>query len=219
LRAESRARNPWIASNIRQALPSSEVKVLDIGCGGGFLSNYLAKVGFNVIGLDASAESLMIAQRYDATGRACYIMGDAYHLPYDNGAFQAACALDFLEHVDKPQRVVAEAARILQPGGLFFFATFNRNFISWLFGIKGVEWFVRNAPPRLHELSHFIKPAELRTMCEEGGLRVNELRGFLPRFNWAFWRLLMTGVVTDDFTFQFGRHTLTGYIGMAVKSE
>jgi 2-polyprenyl-6-hydroxyphenyl methylase/3-demethylubiquinone-9 3-methyltransferase len=219
LRAEARARNPWIAGAIRQAFPSGEVKVLDIGCGGGFLSNYLANAGFTVTGLDASAESLMIAQRYDATGRARYVMGDAYHLPYTNGAFQTACAMDFLEHVDEPRRVVAEAARILQPGGLFFFATFNRNFISWLFGVKGVEWFVRNTPPRLHELSHFIKPAELRAMCEESGLRVNALRGFVPQFNRAFWRLLVTGVVTDDFTFQFGHNALTGYIGMAEKSE
>jgi 2-polyprenyl-6-hydroxyphenyl methylase / 3-demethylubiquinone-9 3-methyltransferase len=215
LRAESRARNPWIAGSIRQAFPSGDVKVLDIGCGGGFLSNYLAEAGFTVTGLDAAAESLMIAQRHDATGRACYVRGDAYRLPYADGAFQVACAMDFLEHVDDPGSALAEAARILRPGGLFFFATFNRNFISWLFGIKGVEWFVKNTPPHLHELSYFIKPAELRAMCEESGLRVKELRGFLPRFNRAFWRLLVTGVVADDFTFQFVRHTLTGYIGMA----
>jgi len=219
LRAESRARNPWIVSSIRQAFPSGEVKVLDIGCGGGFLSNYLANSDFIVNGLDASAQSLSIAKRYDGTGRACYVMGDAYHLPYAGGEFQAACAMDFLEHVDEPQSVIAEAARVLRPSGLLFFATFNRNFISWLIGIKGVEWFVRNTPPRLHELSHFIKPSELRAMCEASGLRVNELHGFAPQFNQAFWRMLRTGVVTDDFTFQFGRSTLTGYIGVAVKSE
>lgn len=218
LRAEARARNPWIAENIRQTFSSGEVRVLDIGCGGGFLSNYLAEAGFTVTGLDVAAESLAIAQRYDATGRARYVIGDAYRLPYADGAFQAACAMDFLEHVDEPGRVMAEAARVLQLGGLFFFATFNRNFISWLFGIKGVEWFVKNTPPRLHELSHFIKPAELRAMCEEGGLRVIELHGFLPRFNRAFLRLLVTGVVADDFTFQFGRNTLSGYIGIAVKN-
>ncbi len=219
LRAEARARNPWIAGAIRRAFPSGEVKVLDIGCGGGFLSNYLAEAGFTVIGLDAAAESLMIARRHDATGRACYHLGDAYRLPYADAAFHAACAMDFLEHVDEPGRAVAEAARILQPSGLFFFATFNRNFISWLFGIKGVEWFVKNTPPRLHELSHFIKPAELRAMCEESGLRINELRGFAPRFNRAFWRLLVTGVVADDFTFQFARNAIIGYIGIAEKSR
>ncbi len=218
-RAPAIPRNPWIAGAIRQAFPSGEVKVLDIGCGGGFLSNYLAKAGFTVTGLDAAAESLAIAQRHDSTGRACYVLGDAYRLPYVDGTLQAACAMDFLEHVDEPGRVLAEAARILQPGGLFFFATFNRNFISWLFGIKGVEWFVKNTPPRLHELNHFIKPFELRAMCEESGLRIKELRGFVPQINRAFWRLLVTGVVADDFAFQFVHHTLTGYLGMAVKRE
>jgi len=219
LRAEARARNPWIAGGIRRAFPSGGVRVLDIGCGGGFLSNYLAEAGFTVAGVDAAAESLAVAQRYDATGRARYVIGDAYSLPHADGSFQAAAAMDFLEHVDEPGRVVAEAARILQPGGLFFFATFNRNFVSWLFGIKGVEWFVKNTPARLHELSHFIKPAELRAMCEDSGLRIHELRGFAPRLDRAFWRLLMTGVVADDFSFQFVRNTLTGYIGMAVKSS
>jgi hypothetical protein len=71
----------------------------------------------------------------------------------------------------------------------------------------------------MHELSYFIKPAELRQMCGESGLRVDELRGFMPRFNRAFWHLLVTGVVTDDFTFQFIRNPLIGYIGVAVKSD
>jgi len=217
LRAEARARNPWITGKIRQAFPSGDVKVLDIGCGGGFLSNYLTTSGFTVTGLDASQESLLIAQRYDVTGGSCYVMGDAYHLPYAGGEFHAACVMDFLEHVDDPGSVLAEAARILKPGGLLFFATFNRNFISWLFMIKSVEWFVRNTPPNLHVLSHFIKPAELQAMSEASGLRIIELRGFAPRINRAFWRMLITGVVTDDFTFQFGHTTLTGYIGVAVK--
>jgi len=70
LRAESRGRNPWIGRHIRQAFSSGEAKVLDIGCGAGFLSNYLAEAGVTVIGLDVAAESLMIARRYDATDRA-----------------------------------------------------------------------------------------------------------------------------------------------------
>src|SRR5215470_16907682 len=85
LRAEARARDPWIAAGIRQAFPSGEVKVLDIGCGGGFLSNYLAEAGFTVTGLDAAAESLTIAQLHDSTGRVCYHLGNAYRLPYANG--------------------------------------------------------------------------------------------------------------------------------------
>ncbi len=218
LRAESRMRNPWIAAEIQRAFPTSPAHVLDVGCGAGFLANYLSERGLAVTGLDASAESLAVARRYDASGRVRYETGDAYRLPYADASFQAVCALDFLEHVDAPARVVAECARVLAPGGLFFFATFNRNVIAWLVAIKGVEWFVKNTPPRLHQLSHFIKPAELRGMCAASGLQVTVLRGSAPQLKRAFWRMLWLGEVSDEFAFQFSRSTLTGYIGMGVKT-
>lgn len=218
LRAESRWRNPWIAAELRRAFGAQAVNVLDVGCGAGFLSNHLAATGFQVSGLDASAESLAVARRYDATASVRYELGDAYQLPFAAGSFQAVCAMDFLEHVDEPARVVAECARVLQPGGLFFFATFNRNWLSWLVIIKGVEWFVKNTPPRLHQLRYFIKPVELRAMCTAAGLQVESLRGSAPQVNRAFWRMLATGVVSDDFAFDFTRSTLTGYIGKARKN-
>lgn len=217
LRAESRMRNPWIATEIERAFPSLPVSILDVGCGAGFLANYLAARGFAVTGLDASKESLLVARHYDATGKVRYETGDANQLPYPDASFQVVCAMDFLEHVEAPDRVVAECARVLQLGGRFFFATFNRNVIAWLFGIKGVEWFIKNTPPRLHQLRYFIKPAELRAMCSESGLEVTLLRGSTPKFNAAFWRMLLTGTVSDEFAFRFCRNTLTGYIGMAVK--
>lgn len=210
-------RNPWIAAEIQRAFPSPPAHVLDVGCGAGFLANYLAAHGFAVTGLDASAESLTVARHYDATGNVRYETGDANQLPYPAASFQAACALDFLEHVEEPGRVIAECARVLQPGGRFFFATFNRNVIAWLVGVKGVEWFIKNTPPRLHQLRYFIKPAELREMCSKSSLRVTLLRGSTPKLNSAFWRMLRTGEVNDAFAFQFCRNTLTGYIGMAVK--
>ena len=71
LRAESRTRNPWVADLIRQHFTANDTPILDIGCGGGFLSNHLAQAGFRVMGLDASAGSLRIAQQYDATSSAC----------------------------------------------------------------------------------------------------------------------------------------------------
>lgn len=217
LRAESRMRNPWIAAEIQRAFPNPPIHVLDVGCGAGFLANYLATRGLTVTGLDASAESLTVARRYDATGQVRYETGDANQLPYPAASFQAVCAMDFLEHVEEPARVIAECARVLQPGGLFFFATFNRNVIAWLFGIKGVEWFIKNTPPRLHQLRYFIKPAELREMCAENGLDVTLLRGSTPKLNAAFWRMVLTGEVNDAFAFRFCRNTLTGYIGVAVK--
>jgi 2-polyprenyl-6-hydroxyphenyl methylase/3-demethylubiquinone-9 3-methyltransferase len=218
LRAESRARNPWIAAEIERAFGLS-AQVLDVGCGGGFLSNDLARRGLAVTGIDASAQSLAIARAYDSTGKVRYELGDAYQLPYADASFHAACAMDFLEHVEQPARVIAECARVLQPNGLFFFATFNRNPLAWLIGIKGVEWFVNNTPPRLHQLRYFIKPRELQAMCEGAGLQVTAMQGFQAKLNRAFVRMLLTGEVGDDFTFQFGGPKWMGYIGVANRCQ
>lgn len=219
LRAESRTRNPWILNKIQNTFNSNNIKLLDIGCGAGFLSNYLDLAGLNVTGLDASMESLLIAQRYNSPKRVSYILGDAYSLPYEDGSFQVASAMDFLEHVENPESVISEAARILQPKGLFFFSTFNRNFISNLIVIKGVEHFVKNTPPRLHEISYFIKPSELRSMCEKNNLKIVEMHGFVPQINLPFLKMLLTGSINDDFSFRFVRSMLTGYIGIASKEE
>jgi 2-polyprenyl-6-hydroxyphenyl methylase/3-demethylubiquinone-9 3-methyltransferase len=217
LRAESRLRNPWVLERIVSHAGSS-ARVLDVGCGGGFLSNQLAKAGLDVHGLDASRESLEVAERYDETRSVRYLRGDALHLPYPDASFDVVCAMDFLEHVEEPARVIREAARVLRPNGLFFFHTFNRNWLSWLVVIKGVEWFVKNTPPDLHVLRLFLKPGEVSAWCEESGLLVRELHGSAPVvFSRAFLRLLTSREVSNDFRFRFTRSTLIAYTGYAVK--
>ncbi len=218
LRAEGRARNPWIIEEIRGRMPAGNVRVLDIGCGAGFLANELARHGFDVSAVDSSEESLDVARRHDGTGSVDYRSGDGRRLGFADGSFDVACALDFLEHVEEPARVVREAARVIRPGGLFFFHTFNRNLLSWLVVIKGVEWFVRNTPRNMHSLRYFIKPSELRAMCQAGGMEVVLCRGFMPRIGRrAFGRMLVTGRIGADFAFGFTRHTLMGYTGLAVR--
>jgi 2-polyprenyl-6-hydroxyphenyl methylase/3-demethylubiquinone-9 3-methyltransferase len=215
LRAESRLRNPWVVERIRAEL-SGRRRVLDIGCGAGFLSNYLAEDGFDVEGLDASAQSLAIATSHDRTRSVRYVSGDALSLPYPDQAFDVVCAMDFLEHVEDPAKVVAEAARVLRPGGLFFFHTFNRNFLAWLVVIKGVEWFVRNTPRDMHVLRLFLKPDELRSLCGEAGLEVVEQHGSTPVvWSRAFWQMLLTRSVPPDFRFRFSKSTLLAYTGYA----
>ena len=217
LRAESQLRNPWVRERIREAFGGRACAILDVGCGAGFLSNALAEDGHEVTGLDASSDSLAVAARHDRTGRVRYELGDALALPYRDASFDVVCAMDFLEHVEEPAAVVSEVARVLAPGGLFFFHTFNRSWLSWLIVIKGVEWFVRNTPRDMHVLRLFIKPSELDAMCREHGLERIELRGSRPLFGAAMWRMLGTGVVPEDFAFTFTSSPRLGYSGIARK--
>ena len=216
LRAESRLRNPWITQEIEAAF-AGRSRVLDIGCGGGFLSNHLASLGHEVTGLDASSDALEVAARHDVGGSVRYQEGDALRLPFADASFEVVCAMDFLEHVTDHERVIAEAARVLAPNGRFFFHTFNRNWLSWLIVIKGVEWFVRNTPKNLHVLHLFKKPAEIRSACLGHGLGAPQLRGVRPKLDVAFLQLLATRCVPSDFSFVFTNSTLMGFSGVARK--
>jgi 2-polyprenyl-6-hydroxyphenyl methylase/3-demethylubiquinone-9 3-methyltransferase len=219
LRAESRHRNPWIADEIARAFGAAPCRVLDLGCGGGFLSNYLAERGHTVTGVDTTAENLAVARATDRSRTATYELADACALPYGRSSFDVVCAMDLLEHVEDPERVIAEASRVLAPGGLFVFHTFNRTWQAKLIIIKGVEWFVRNAPKDLHVGRLFVTPDELREMCHAHGLEPPAIRGSRPRFGWPLWRMVLTGKVGDDFAFTTTRSIKLGYTGIARRSR
>lgn len=218
LRAERRATNPWVEARIARFLPDRRCRVLDIACGGGFLSNYLADRGHDVTGIDLSTGSLSVARSRDESRSVAYVAADGARLPFADHRFDVVAAMDFLEHIEEPGRIVAEAARLLRPGGLFFFHTFNRNLLSWLVVIKGVEWFVRNTPPRMHVLRLFLTPSEVAAMCAQGGLHVREIVGSRPDVaRPAFWKMLATRRVPEDFSFLLTRSTAMGYLGYAEK--
>jgi 2-polyprenyl-6-hydroxyphenyl methylase / 3-demethylubiquinone-9 3-methyltransferase len=219
LRAESRHRNPWIASELARAFDHAPCRVLDLGCGGGFLSNYLADRGHAVTGVDTTAENLTVARANDRSRTATYELADACALPYPHSSFDVVCAMDLLEHVEDPARVVAEASRVLAPGGLFVFHTFNRTWQARLIIIKGVEWFVRNAPKDLHVSRLFVTPDELRAMCHAHGFEPPDIRGSRPRFRWPLWRMILTGKVGDDFAFTTTPSIKLGYTGIARRSS
>lgn len=218
LRSEAKVTGPWIEKILSKHFSEPQsTSVLDIGCGGGFLSNRLAASHYKVTGCDLASESLEVARRHDLTQTVNYITADAYHLPFDNGTFDVVTAMDFLEHVDHPGKVIAEASRVLKPNGLFFFHTFNRNFLSKFVIIKLPEWFVKNTPKNLHVPELFITIDEFRKYNEDSGLTIKEMLGTKP--NLTSWTLksLWTREVPKNFSFSLIKSTKLSYLGYSQK--
>lgn len=215
LRAENAVRIPWILSEIG----TSPRSVLDIGCGAGLLTNALSSVGHETTGIDLSTSSLETARRHDKTQKVHYLEANAYSLPFKDASFDVCCAMDVLEHVEDPGLLIAEASRVLKPNGLFFFHTFNRNPLSYFLIIKGVDWFVQNAPKNMHVYPLFIKPRELEELFQIYKLRSLKWVGLRPAFTRAFLQLLLTRKVPKNFSFRFSNSLATGYCGLAQKTQ
>jgi 2-polyprenyl-6-hydroxyphenyl methylase / 3-demethylubiquinone-9 3-methyltransferase len=216
LRAESKIKTPWIYERILN-LASKDVKVLDVGCGAGFLANDLARKGLSVTGVDLSPESVKVAAAHDETNSVRYEVADAARLPYPDQSFDVVTAMDFLEHVEDPAAIIKEMGRVLKPGGLFFYHTFNRNFLCWLVVIKMVEWIVKNTPKHMHVLRLFIKPSELEAYCQNSGMRTIDITGLRPVFSTIPISSLFTGVVPESMRFTLTRNLWLSYLGVARK--
>jgi 2-polyprenyl-6-hydroxyphenyl methylase/3-demethylubiquinone-9 3-methyltransferase len=219
LRKEAQFRNPKVHETLVKEYGPRRLRILDVGCGAGFLTNYLSQMGHEVVGVDISKESLEVATQYDKNKSVRYLVGDAHALPFESGQFDAVCLLDFLEHTEEPLKAIQEAARVLKDSGLLFFHTFNRNFLSWLIVIKGMEWFVANTPKHLHVLRLFIKPQELEELLNQSKLHLIEMYGSRPKLNRAFWKLIQTGTVPNDFEFTKTSSLWMGYTGFARRGQ
>ncbi len=219
LRAESRLLGPWVLEAIRTQFDQHPVRVLDVGCGAGFLTNRLAKAELSVTGLDLSQQSLAVAAQFDETGSVNYLSGDANALPFDDAAFEVVTCMDFLEHVDEPKRVIAEASRVLKPGGLFLFHTFNRNFIARVMVIHMVETLVKNTPKNLHVYELFSTPQEIDGYCQDAGMVTSDWRGTKPVLaKLSVLKGLFTREVPEDFEFRFTTSLKVAYVAQAIKS-
>ncbi len=163
----------------------SGLRVLDIGCGGGFLAEEFATLGCRVTGVDPSPASISAARAHAAQRglRIDYKVGAGEELPAPDAGFDLACCCDVLEHVSDVGRVISETARVLEPGGLYLFDTINRTRVSKLFAIKAVqEWrLTRLTDVAFHAWDMFITPAELAAILEGHGLALAETTGLGAR--------------------------------------
>ncbi|WP_036567586.1 bifunctional 2-polyprenyl-6-hydroxyphenol methylase/3-demethylubiquinol 3-O-methyltransferase UbiG [Nocardia sp. BMG51109] len=155
-------------------------QVLDVGCGGGFTTEFLCERGADVAGIDPSPRLIAAARRHaEQTGkRIAYTVGRAEELPYDAGRFDVVTCVDVLEHVRDPARTVGEIARVLKPGGLFLYDTINRTMRSRLVMIWIPEYLTRIVPRGAHSWQDFITPKEMRRYLADAGLvPADKMRG------------------------------------------
>ena len=158
---------------------------LDIGCGGGFLAEEFARLGYHVVGVDPSPVSIETARSHaSANGLAIdYRIGSGERLPAEDSTFELVYCCDVLEHVSDLDRVVSETERVMKPGAIFLWDTINRTLKSRLIVIKVMqEWrFTRITDAAIHDWRMFIKPAELTATLQRHGLRVGDMAGLAPR--------------------------------------
>ncbi|MEI7497535.1 MAG: bifunctional 2-polyprenyl-6-hydroxyphenol methylase/3-demethylubiquinol 3-O-methyltransferase UbiG [Betaproteobacteria bacterium] len=173
--------NPLRLDWIQSLVPLQGKEVVDIGCGGGILTDAMARNGANALGADLATKSLKVAQLHALeaqTPNVRYQEISAEALAAERPAsFDVVTCMEMLEHVPDPSSIVRACATLVKPGGWVFFSTLNRNAKSFLFAIVGAEYVLNLLPRGTHEYAKFIRPSELARDCREAGLEWNQTRG------------------------------------------
>jgi 2-polyprenyl-6-hydroxyphenyl methylase/3-demethylubiquinone-9 3-methyltransferase len=154
--------------------------VLDVGCGGGILSEGMAAMDADVTGIDLADKSLKVAKLHllESGRKVDYRKVAVEALAAEQpGHYDVVACLEMLEHVPDPQSVIASCAKLAKPGGWVFFSTLNRNPKSYLYAVLGAEYVLNLLPRGTHDYARFIKPSELAQSCRNAGLTVTDLTG------------------------------------------
>jgi 2-polyprenyl-6-hydroxyphenyl methylase/3-demethylubiquinone-9 3-methyltransferase len=173
--------NPLRLGWIQQLCPLAGKRVLDVGCGGGILSDSMARAGAQVLGIDLSVKPLRVAELHAMEAgtegveyREIAVEALAAEQP---AGFDVVTCMEMLEHVPDPASVVQACAALVKPGGWVFLSTLNRNAKSFLLAIVGAEYVLNMLPKGTHEYARFLRPSELAQFCRDAGLELQASRG------------------------------------------
>ncbi|QQD16845.1 bifunctional 2-polyprenyl-6-hydroxyphenol methylase/3-demethylubiquinol 3-O-methyltransferase UbiG [Spongiibacter nanhainus] len=172
--------NPLRVNYIDQRSPLAEQRVLDVGCGGGILSEAMALRGAKVTGIDMGEAPLGVARLHqlESGAKVDYFQTTAEELAEDQpGFYDVVTCLEMLEHVPNPASVIRACATLCKPGGDLYFSTINRNPKSFAFAILGAEYVLQLLPKGTHEYRKFIRPSELSGWIRENDLRLEDMTG------------------------------------------
>ena len=155
--------------------------VLDVGCGGGILTEAMARRAAKATGIDLASKPLGVARLHALESGVANVeyreIATEALAAESPGTFDVVTCMEMLEHVPDPSAVVQACAHLTRPGGWVFFSTLNRNPKSFLFAIIGAEYLLRLLPRGTHEYARFIRPSELARWCRDNGLGVQVSRG------------------------------------------
>jgi 2-polyprenyl-6-hydroxyphenyl methylase/3-demethylubiquinone-9 3-methyltransferase len=176
--------NPARLQYIAERIDLNGARVLDVGCGGGILTEAMAAAGAVVTGIDMAESPLAVAHLHAVESGAVieYLATTAEDLVTERaGAFDAVTCLEMLEHVPDYASTILACARLARPGGALFFSTINRNPKAWALAVVGAEYVLGLLPRGTHDYARFIKPHELAAAVRAAGLSVEDLKGM--RYN------------------------------------
>lgn len=198
-----------------------DLKVLDVGCGGGFTCEFMAKKGAVVSGIDQSQKCITKAEEHANSSKfkINYLQGLAEEIPFSNSTFDIVTCVDVLEHVANLPQTVSEIHRVLKPNGLFLFDTINRNFKSKFIMIWLLENLLKEIPQGVHDWHKFIQPKELQEIMENQRFTDIEIKGFDLFGNNLFQNIqsYLFYKSTGRFKVKISNKTDLMYIGKAVK--
>lgn len=196
--------NPLRLNYINNIAPLNNKRVLDVGCGGGILSESMYFKGADVTAIDLGEKALSVAKLHqlESGAKVDYRYISVEQLASEQPAsFDIVTCMEMLEHVPDPAAVIAACAQLAKPGGMVFFSTINRNPKAYLYAVIGAEYVLNLLPKGTHDYAKFIKPSELSAWARQAGLNVSGLKGM------SYNPLTKIYALSDDVSVNYLMHT------------